>query len=111
MTHLVESKDLVFFLEAEIVDNIFQWDVMKTMRQIKNYDDMFQAIRALTAQKILKIRILIQKFCKMKVSSHFLSNTLIQIVLHKTRQPFTSHGIIRTPNILFLKNCLSSTKF
>ena len=42
LTHLVESRDL-FFLEAEIVDNIFQWDVLKNMRQIKCYDDMFQA--------------------------------------------------------------------
>ena len=58
LTHLVE----LFFLEAEIVDNIFQWDVLKNMRQIKSYDDMFQAIRALTVQKILKIRILSQKF-------------------------------------------------
>ena len=55
-THLVESRDL-FFLEAEIVDNIFQWNVLKNMRQINSYDDMFQAIRALTFQKILKIRI------------------------------------------------------
>ena len=28
LTHLVESRNL-FFLEAEIVDNIFQWDVLK----------------------------------------------------------------------------------
>ena len=50
MTHSVKSRDL-FFLEAEIVDNIFQWDVLKNMRQIKSYDDMFPAIRALTVQK------------------------------------------------------------
>ena len=31
------------------------------MRQMKSYDDMFQAIRALTIQKIIKIRILSQK--------------------------------------------------
>ena len=49
-THLVESRDLLF-LEAEIVDNIFQWDVLKNKRQIKSYDDMFQAIRPLTVQK------------------------------------------------------------
>ena len=61
LTHSVESRDLLFF-EAEIVDNIFRWDVLKNMRQIKSYDDMFQAIRALTVQKILKIRILSQKF-------------------------------------------------
>ena len=28
LTHLVESRDL-FFLEAEIVDNIFQWNVLR----------------------------------------------------------------------------------
>ena len=50
LTHLVKSKDL-FFLEPEIVDNIFQWDVPKNMRQIKSYVDMFQAIRASTVQK------------------------------------------------------------
>ena len=41
---LVESRYL-FFLEAEIVDSIFQWDVPENMRQIKSNDDMFQAIR------------------------------------------------------------------
>ena len=34
LNHLVESKDLLF-LKAEIVHNIFQWDVLKIMRQIK----------------------------------------------------------------------------
>ena len=34
LTHLAESRDL-FLLEAEIVDNIFQWDVLKNVRQIK----------------------------------------------------------------------------
>ena len=63
LTHLAESRD-PFFLEAEIVDSIFQWDVLKNMRQIKSYDDMFQAIRALTVQKILKIRILSQKIIR-----------------------------------------------
>ena len=47
LIHLLESMGL-FFLEAEIVDNIFQWDVLKNIIQIKSYDDMFQAIRALT---------------------------------------------------------------
>ena len=51
-THLVQSRD-PFFCEAEIVDNIFQWDVPENMQQIKNYDDVFQARRALTIQKIL----------------------------------------------------------
>ena len=60
LTHLVESRDLLF-LEAETVDSIFQWDVLN-MRQIKSHDDMFQAIRALTVQKILKIRIVCKKF-------------------------------------------------
>ena len=50
LTHLVKSRDLLF-LEAEIVDNMSQWDVLKNMRQIKNYDDMFQAIRALSVKK------------------------------------------------------------
>ena len=48
LTHLAESRDLPF-LEAEIVDN---------MRQTKSYDDLFQATRASTVQKFLKIRIL-----------------------------------------------------
>ena len=50
-------KQRPIFLEAEIVDNSFQWDVLKNMRQIKSYVDMFQAV-----QKILKIRILTPKF-------------------------------------------------
>ena len=61
MTYLVESRGLLF-LEAETADYIFQWVVLKNMRQIKSYDGMFQAIKALTAHKILKIRILSQKF-------------------------------------------------
>ena len=52
LTHLVESRDL-FFLEAEIVD-VFQWDILKNMQQIKSFDD-----RGLTVQKVLKIRILV----------------------------------------------------
>ena len=65
LTHLVESRDL-FFLEAEIVDNIFQWDALKNARQIKGYNDLFQVIRSLTVQKILKIRILSQNSSKVK---------------------------------------------
>ena len=53
LTHLVEGRYL-FFLEVEIVDNIFQWDVLKNMLQIKSYDEMFQATEALTVQKFLK---------------------------------------------------------
>ena len=53
LTHLVEGRDL-FFLEVETVDNIFQWDVLKYILQIKSYDEMFQATEALTVQKVLK---------------------------------------------------------
>ena len=52
LTYLVESRDL-FFLKAEAVDKIFQWDVLNFMRQTQSYDGVFQAIRALTAQQIL----------------------------------------------------------
>ena len=41
LTHLLESIDL-FLLDAELVDNIFQWDVLKNMRQLRSYDDIFQ---------------------------------------------------------------------
>ena len=51
LTHLVESGDL-FFLEAEMVD-IFQWNVLKNMWQIKSYD-VLQAIGALTVKKFSK---------------------------------------------------------
>ena len=61
LAHLVESRDL-FFLEAETVDNIFQWDVLKNMRKIKSYVDTFQTIRA----KNLKIRISSQNFLQNK---------------------------------------------
>ena len=61
LTHLVESRHLLF-LEAEVVDNIFQLDVLKNMRQMKRFADMFQAVRGLTVEKILKIRISSQKF-------------------------------------------------
>ena len=53
LTHF-SRKQILVFLEAEIVDNIFQWDVLKNMRPIKSYDDMFQALRALTVQKFSK---------------------------------------------------------
>ena len=76
LTHLVESRDL-FLIEAEVVDNIFQWDALKNVQQIKSFDDMFHATRALTFQKILKIRILSQNSCKMKALSCFLSNAFI----------------------------------
>ena len=60
MTHLVESRDL-FFLSGS-----------RNSLQQKSYDDMFQAIRALNVQKVLKIRILSQNSCKMKPFSRFL---------------------------------------
>ena len=56
LTHLAESRYL-FFLEAEIVDNIFHWDVKYAAD--KSCDNMFQAKRTLTVQKILKLRILV----------------------------------------------------
>ena len=64
-------KQRAVFLESEIVDNIFQWDVLKNIRQIKSYDDMFPAIRALTVQKILKIRIVSQKFLQNEIFFSF----------------------------------------
>ena len=56
LTHLAESRD-TFFVQAETVDNIFQWDVLKNMRQMKRYDDMFQATGALIVHKLLNVRI------------------------------------------------------
>ena len=38
LTHLVESRDR--FLKVEIVHNIFQWDILKNMWEIKNYDPL-----------------------------------------------------------------------
>ena len=68
----------------------------------KSYHDMFQAIRALTVQKILKIRILSQKFFK---NESFFSFSLKGFDLNCTPrkiQPNTLHGTIRTAlNILF----------
>ena len=88
LTHLVESRD-PFFLEAEIVGNIFQWDVLKICDRYKVMITCFmKAIRALTVQKILKIRILSRNSCKMKSLSRFLSNALIQIVLQEKIQPY-----------------------
>ena len=40
--------------------------VLKIMQQIKKYDNMFQAIRALTFHKSLKTKILVQNSCKVK---------------------------------------------
>ena len=72
------------------------------MQQMKSYDDMFQAIRALTVQKILKIRILSQTFLQNERFSRFLPNALMYIVLQEKIQPYTLHSIVRTAlNILF----------
>ena len=66
------------------------------MHQIKIYDDMFHVIRALTVQKILKIRNLSKKLLQNESFYRFLSNALIQIVLQEKLQPSTSHDIICT---------------
>ena len=72
------------------------------MRQIKSYDDTFQAVRALTVQKILKIRISSQKFLQ---NESFFSSSLKCFDLNCTPgkdTPYTLHTIIRTAlNILF----------
>ena len=61
------------FLEAKIVDNIFQLSVLKTMWQIKkSYDGMFQAVRDFTFHKIFKSRILSQTF--LQNETFFLSS-------------------------------------
>ena len=100
LTHLVKSRDL-FFLETVIVDNIFQWDVPKNVRQIKSYDDMIQAIRASTVQEILKIRIVSQKLLQNESFSRFFSNALILIVFQEKIQRYTSHAVIRTALTIF----------
>ena len=56
------------------------------MWQIKSYNDMFQAIRALTVQNIIKIRILSPNSSKMKAFSRFVSNALIKIVFQEKIQ-------------------------
>ena len=61
LTHLVENRDL-FFIEAEIVENNFQWDLLKICGRQKVMMACFKPIRALTVLKILKMRILSQKF-------------------------------------------------
>ena len=53
LTHIVESRHLLF-LEAEIIDNIFQWDVLTNMRLIKGYDETFLIIRTLTVKRFSK---------------------------------------------------------
>ena len=72
------------------------------MRQIKSYDDMFQAIRALKVQNILEIKILGKRFLKNESFFCFLSNALIYVVLQEKIKPYTSHDIFHTAlNILF----------
>ena len=66
------------------------------MLQIKCYDDIFQAIRALTVKKIPKIRISSQKFLQ---NESFLLFSLKGFDLNCTPekiQPYTSHTIIGT---------------
>ena len=112
LTHLVKSRDLLF-LEAEIVDSIFQWDVLKNMRQIKSYDDRFQAIRALTVQKVLKIRISSQKFLQNESFSCFLSD-LNWFKLYSKKGYSHIHRIAsfgQNETFHFEENCLSSIKF
>ena len=43
LTHLVESKDLLF-LEAEAVENISQWDVLKNSCKMKALSRFFQML-------------------------------------------------------------------
>ena len=75
-THLVESRDLIF-LEAEIVNNIFQSDVLKNVRQIKGYDEMFQAIiKGFHCSKHSQNKNLSQNSCQ-SILSFFSSNALI----------------------------------
>ena len=96
LTHLVESRDL-FFLEAEVVDNIFQWDALKNIGQIKSYDDMFQAIRVLTIQKILKI-ILSKKFTQ--------NESFLRLLIHVGC--FRQNGLVLPQVFLYMersKNC------
>ena len=70
----------------------------------KSYDDMFQAIRALTVQKILNIRILSKKFLQ---NESFFSFSLKCFDLNCTPRKgktiyIASRGIIRTAlDILF----------
>ena len=49
-------------------------DVLKNVRQIKSYDGMFHAIKALTVNKILKTRI---------ANREFLQNESFSSSLHK----------------------------
>ena len=41
LTHSAESSNL-FRLEAEVVDNIIQWDVLQNMLHIKSHNGIFQ---------------------------------------------------------------------
>ena len=76
LTHLVGRRDLLF-LEAEKADNIFQWDVIKYMWQMKSCHGMFQDIKAFTGNRILKTRISSRKSLQNKSFSRLLSNALI----------------------------------
>ena len=68
---------------------------------------MFQSIRALTVQKILKMIILSQKFLQ---NQSFFSFSLKRLELNctpKKIQPHTFHGIIRTALNILIRGKLS----
>ena len=77
------------------------------MNPVKSHADMFQAIRGLTVQKILKIRIPSQNSCKMKAFSRFLSKSFIQLYSKKRYNHKKSHGIIRTALSILFRRKLS----
>ena len=61
--NVLETFNPILFISlADIGDNIFQQDIPKSMQQIKSYDGIFQATRALTVYKTLKTIILSHKF-------------------------------------------------
>ena len=107
LTHLVESREL-FFLKH----NIFQWDVLKNMGHIKSYDDMFQIIRALTVQKILKKRILSQKFLQNEIFPSFSLKCFdLQCTPRKdTTLYFRIPLFVKLQTFYFEENCLSFVK-
>ena len=80
LTHLVESGEMTFFLEVDIVGNIFQWDILKTLQQL-NYDGIFLGIRPLTVHAILKTRPFVEKSFKTKALLLFSSADFIFILI------------------------------
>ena len=73
-----------------MADKIFQLDVVKNMRQMKSYADMFQAIKGFTVQKILKIRISSKKFLQ---NESFFSFSLKRFDLNRIPRKDTSRKI------------------